>query len=181
MKQNDHGGRGDDRESTVDPRCSGHPPPVVCEPVLDPTNGPCPSVLASAMCRRDDRQRPPNDRENSGDCARDSEHDHPKARPGSGLDVEVGDAHAKEAIGRARRSFQPGTPPGRGSLTDSRYGRRDPRMSSAVHTSITPDNNTAPPRMAAGVLSAPTTRKTPMTASGAPMSRPRRSEAPRGC
>lgn len=119
MKQNDHGGRGDDRESTVNPRCARHPPAVVRKPVLDSSNGPCPSMLTSAMCRRDDRQRPPNDRENSGDCARDSKHDHPKARPGSGLDVEVGDAHAKEAIGQARRSFQPGTPPDRGSATET--------------------------------------------------------------
>jgi hypothetical protein len=119
MKQNNHGGRGDDRESTVDPRCAGHPPAVVHEPVLDSTDCPCPSMLTSAMCRRDDRQRPPNDRENSGDCARDSEQDHSEARSDFGLDVEVGDAHAKEAIGLARRSFQPGTPPGRGSAIET--------------------------------------------------------------
>lgn len=105
MKQNDHGGRRDDRESTVDPRCSGHPPAVVCEPVLDFVDGPCPGMPASAVRRRDDGQRPSNDREKPGDRAYDSEQDHPKARPGSGRDVEVGDAHAEEAIGQERRSF----------------------------------------------------------------------------
>ncbi|MDF2993880.1 MAG: hypothetical protein K0S37_4394, partial [Microbacterium sp.] len=119
MAQDDNGGQGDDRESTVDPRCAGHPPAVVREPVVDFTDGARPRVLTSAVCRRDDGQWPSDDGKNSGDRARESEHDHPEPRPGAGCNVEVGDAHAQEAIERAQRSFHSGTPLSPGSMSVS--------------------------------------------------------------
>lgn len=111
MKKNKNGGRSQHREGAVYPGRAGHSPAVVSNPVLDSTNGPCPSVLTSAMCRRDDGQRPPNYGKNSGNRACGSEQDHPEPRHGAGLNVEVGDAHGKEAIGQGRWSFPTGPPP----------------------------------------------------------------------